>query len=69
MSDYWLSTKSPRQMFRPEYQDAKTATFLRENKGIDAALLANDLGVNAPCVRAYQRKLGLRKITNPRDAL
>lgn len=50
-------------MFSPDYQDAKTAAFLRDNKGIDSALLAVDLGVSEPCIRAYQRKLGLRKIT------
>lgn len=66
---YWLSTKSPRAMFRPpDYQTPELAATLREAQGVDPALLAESTGTCAPQIRAYQRRLGLREITNPRKA-
>lgn len=35
--------------------------FLRENHGVDPAILADSLGVIERFVIGYQRKLGLRK--------
>lgn len=63
MADYWLSTKSRPDIFRPAYQNAENDKVIRETVGIDSALVANDLGINTFQVQAYQRKLGVRKIT------
>ncbi len=43
------------------------AKFLREIVGIDPAILADELGLKEITVRTMQRKLGLRKCSNPRD--
>ena len=67
MDDYWLSTKSPRQMLRPSYQNVKNDQFLRDHAGIDSALLAADLGISEIHVQAYQRQLGLRTFTRNPD--
>lgn len=37
--------------------------FLLENKGIDAALLANDLGLSESFTKKYQQKLGIRPLS------
>ena len=50
-------------MFRPVYQNGDLDAYLREHVGIDPAILAADLGISRRHVEAYQRKLGLRKIT------
>lgn len=50
--------KRPR-MYTPE-RDA----FLRENVGIDPAILAAELKVSTRFVYIYQRKLGLRRCTS-----
>lgn len=63
MSDYWLSTRSPPSMFRPDYQTPELAEQLRAATGVDPSVIAVEVGVCAPRVRAFQRKLGLRKIT------
>lgn len=62
-ADWWTSTKSPASMFRPAYQTKAMDAFLRETVGIDPAVLAIDAGMSANRVEAYQRQLGLRKIT------
>ena len=43
------------------------AAFLREHSGIDAALLADSLGLSVRSVVRLQQKLGLRKILNHSD--
>jgi hypothetical protein len=65
-SDWWMSTMSPTSMFRPEYQTGELADYLRENTGVDPAILAADVGIGPGQVMAYQRKLGLRKISGTR---
>jgi hypothetical protein len=68
---YWQSTKSPVHLFPREYESGEVAKHVSENSCIDAALLSNDLrvrGLHPEAVRAYQRRLGVRKITNKRDA-
>jgi hypothetical protein len=61
--DYWQSTKSPVHMFRREYESADVAKHVAEHSFVDAAQLAQELGISSPCVKAYQRRLGVRKIT------
>jgi hypothetical protein len=61
--DWWMSTKSPATLFRPSYQTDELEDFLRENAGVEPALLAADTGVGRNHIRACQRRLGLRKIT------
>ena len=59
----WLSTKSPSAMLDDPI-DAKIAKFLRENIGIDAAILAIDLGrmgISRIHIEAYQRRLAKTK--------
>jgi hypothetical protein len=68
---YWQSTKSPVHLFPRVYESEEVAKHVSENSFIDAALLSNDLrvkGLHPEAVRAYQRRLGVRKITNKRDA-
>lgn len=61
-----MSTKAPVHMFRPAYQTPELDAYLRETAAIDPSILAQDLGISAPIIRAYQRKLGVRPITgNP----
>jgi hypothetical protein len=62
-NDWWMSTKSPTAMFRPDYQTPELATHLRQAAGVDPAIIAADTGVPQPFIKAFQRKLGLRKIT------
>lgn len=61
MTTYWLSTKSPAGIFRSSYQTKERDTFLRENAGVDSAILGEELGIGQNRVEAYQRKIGLRK--------
>lgn len=64
---YWLSTLSPPTMLDSQrYETPELAALLREAQGVDPAMLAAHTGVCAPLIRAYQRKLGLRPISNPR---
>jgi len=60
----WLSTKSPIRMLDPPV-DRETADYLHDNRGIDSALLAADLGLCTSHVEARQRRLGLRKCVPP----
>ncbi len=65
--DWWMSTKSKPNMFRPAYQTDELDAFLRQNRGVDPALLGAELGMSADRVMAYQRKIGLRRITGNGD--
>lgn len=60
----WISTKSPTRMLDASITRAQEA-YLRDNRGVDAALLAIDLGLCPVHVEALQRRLGLRKISVP----
>jgi hypothetical protein len=57
---YWISTKSPVRML-DNRTDKITAAYLKNNQGIDAALLAADLGIARNIIPYYQLRLGLRK--------
>jgi hypothetical protein len=62
---YWSSTKAPVHLFPKEYESKEVAKHLIENSFVDAALLSAELRVNhmhPEAVRAYQRRLGVRKI-------
>ena len=52
---------------RRNYHSAANEAYLRENVGIDPAILAAALGIPRHFVMAYQRQLGLRKILNHTD--
>lgn len=71
-SPYWQSTLSPVHLFRREYESPMVAAFVTENRHIDPVLLAEDLNlfhgiaIHPQAVVAYQRRLGVRKLTgNP----
>jgi hypothetical protein len=66
-TDWWTTTKAPRNLFRPAYQTEELDDFLRANRGIDSAILAAELGMSANQIKAYQRQLGLRRITGNAD--
>ena len=57
---YWISTKSPVRLLDNK-TDAFIANYLIENQGIDAALLASDLGIARNVIPYLQLRLGLRK--------
>jgi hypothetical protein len=65
---YWQSTKSPVHLFPRWYESPELEKYVVENSFIDAAMLAGDANISRPTVEAYQRRLGVRKITNKRDA-
>lgn len=67
MTDYWTSTKSPRRMYRPPYHTPERDEIIRETAGVDPAMLVDDLKMTTPQIRAYQRALGVRKITSNKD--
>ena len=46
----------------PMYTEERDA-YLRENVGIDPAVLAEALGLHVRSIYVYQRKLGIRKCT------
>jgi hypothetical protein len=50
-------------MFRPAYRRDGVEDYLRRYIGVDAAILAEALGLSTVQVEACQRELGLRKIT------
>lgn len=67
MTDYWQSTKSPVHMFCREYESAEVARHVTENSFVDASALSAELRLphlNPQAVKAYQRRLGVRKITS-----
>ncbi len=43
------------------------AQFIRDNHGVDPAMLAADLGIQEMTVRTIQRKLGLRGCSSQRN--
>ncbi len=70
MTIYWQSTKAPVHLFRREYESAELAKHVREFAFVDAAILQTELRVeslSAMAIEAYQRRLGVRKIGNPRE--
>ena len=63
-----MSTIHAPDFYEPKkkWRTKKRDKFLRENVGIDPAILAYDLGASASFVMRYQRKLGVRPLTgNP----
>jgi hypothetical protein len=58
---YWMSTKSPPNLYRP-YRTPELDAYIRETAGVDPAILGRDLGMQTSRVRAYQRLLGVRAI-------
>lgn len=67
---YWSSTKAPVHLFPPEYESDEVAQHLSENSFVDPAMLAADLnvvGLHHMSVRAYQRRLGVRRMTTRTD--
>jgi hypothetical protein len=67
MSEYWTNTKANPRMFRPSYQTPEMDKHIRETVGIDPAILAAELGWHEGQVLAYQRQLGVRRITTKSD--
>jgi hypothetical protein len=66
MTIYWASTKSPVHLFARAYESPELARLLTENPTIDPAILAADLKIEslgANSIAAYQRRLGVRRIT------
>lgn len=49
--------------FRESYETLERDQILRDAQGVDVAILSADLGMTPSHVRAYQRRLGLRTIT------
>lgn len=71
MTIYWQSTKAPVHLFKREYESGEVAKHVRDNSFVDPAMLADELQIqhlNPQAVAAYQRRLGVRKITpsNPK---
>lgn len=69
MSDYWQSTKSPVHLFPRAYETAEVAKQVSDNAFVDSAIISQDLRkphLNPQAVAAYQRRIGVRKIANPR---
>ena len=70
MTIYWSSTKAPVHLFPREYESKEIAKHVTENSFVDAAALADELSaphLSRMSVEAYQRRLGVRKITgNPK---
>ena len=52
--------------WKHEQETSKRNEVIRETAGVDPSILVADIGLSAPHIRAYQRRLGVRKITgNP----
>lgn len=62
MTIYWTSTRAPIHLFKRDYETAELAKHVTENACIDAAILAAEVGLQVDTVKAYQRRLGVRKI-------
>jgi methyl coenzyme M reductase gamma subunit len=61
---YWSSTKAPVHLFKREYESEEIAKHLKENSFVDPAILSAELrapSLHAMSIRAYQRRLGVRK--------
>lgn len=65
---YWTSTKAPIHLFKRDYETPELAKIVSENAIIDAAILADDLGMNTASVEAYQRRLGVRAFARSKQA-
>ena len=66
MTIYWQSTKSPVHLFARAYEDQGIAAHVSENASVDPQILADELRVrhlNPWAIAAYQRRLGVRRIT------
>ena len=63
---YWLSTRSHPEMFKASYRTPERDQIISESAGVDPAILAIDIGIPVHHVRAYQRALGVRALSNPR---
>lgn len=61
--NYWISTKSNPMMFRTASLTPAIEAHLRASIGVDPAILSAELHISAQHIMAFQRKLGLRKIT------
>lgn len=62
-ADWWTTTKARPDIFRPAYHTPENDALIRETAGVDPSILVSDLHMSAPQIQAYQRKLGVRKIT------
>lgn len=62
---YWISTKSNKKILDTPV-DSYIADYLIANNGIDAALLAADLGIPKNVIPYIQLRLGLRKFSKRR---
>lgn len=63
---YWMSTKSPVHLFVRAYESADIAAHVKEHALVDPTILSAELRVehlNPWAIKAYQRRLGVRKIT------
>jgi hypothetical protein len=67
MTVYWTSTKSPVHLFKQPYESEVIAEHLKEHSFVDAAILADELGLHNRAVEAYQLRLGIRRITTRKD--
>ena len=63
MIEYWASTKAPVHLFKRQYESPEVEAMVRENSCVDASLLALELHISWSSVCAYQRRLGVRKIS------
>ncbi len=63
MSDYWLSTLSPKDMHKASYQTPQLDAYIIETQGVDPSLLSAETGLPRHHVMAYQRRLGVRQFT------
>lgn len=71
-TDWWTSTTSNPHMFSPKYQTSELRDLLLDRVGIDSAQIAIEASqqhVRRHEIEAFQRKLGLRKISRRRDPL
>lgn len=67
MTIYWTTTKAPVHLFKREYESEEIAKHLTENCFVDPAVLSSELrapSLHAMSIRAYQRRLGVRKIAD-----
>lgn len=59
---YWSSTKAPVHLFKREYETPELAKHVTENAFVDAAILASEVGLQVDTIKAYQRRLGVRRV-------
>jgi len=69
MTDFWLSTTSPRRIFRPARLTKAREARLRELSGLIChGQIAIEFGLPPNVIESWQRYLGLRPITRSRKA-